>query len=407
MRLRVIPVFFSLALMLASGATPAQTGGQDAFGTAGLPAAKPPIYPKLFPNPTNNNGYEEWVQAADLIRNNAKVKEWDTQPDATLALKRRVLADPAVAQALLLVRMGLHKPVYSPRTNLDENSLFPELAPFRQLARLLCAEQYVQFANGRVDAAIDSLRVGLAFGYRVQTDTVLSGLVGVAIHSMVIKEFSRHLDQLSVYQCDDVRRLVEDFLGGESPAAHLLALEKGYTLKMLEARRSDSAGLAALLQTVGVEDTDRADPDSATVTAYLKNHPADVNALIDDAENRVNAMYDQTLLNMRLPPTQRKSLARDTTESPGAALFRAVSIDPQSILDKYTRDQSQLRLLGVHALIHRYRWDHNVLPNGLAELHAPGWIKDAFEGTVIVYQRDGDRYTLASQPPAKGSKAGQ
>lgn len=407
MTIRIVPVFFSMALLLGGGVTQAQNAGQNAPGAARTLPLKPPNFPTLFPSPTNNNGYEEWVQAADLIQNNAKVAALLDQPDAPLSLKRQVLDDPAVAQALQLVRLGVNKQVFSPRASVDENTPLPELSSFRQLARLLSTEQYVDFADGRVDAAIGSLRVGLAFGYRIQTDSLISGLVGVAIDSIVLKEFSRHLDQLSVYHCNDVRRIVEDFLDAENPAVHLLALEKSYALKMLDARRSDPNGLLALMKTIGAGSAPTEDTNVATVQAYLTDHPGDANALLDDARQRVSALYDQTLLNLRLPLAQRKPLKIDQADSPGAALFRVVTVDPQKILDKYTRDQAQLRLLGVHVLIHRYGWDHNALPGSLTDLHAASLVKDASAGTEIVYQRDGDRYTLVSQDPAKRGAAGQ
>ncbi len=397
MRARGVAVIFGMAFMLANGATLAQSGGQGASVTAPRPAPKPALFPTLFPHPTNNNGYEEWVQATDLIRNNANVTALNEDPQPTLAFKRRVLADPEVAQALALLRAGINKPVYSPRTNLNENTPLPELAPMRNLARLLRTQMYVAFADGRVDAAIDCLRVGLAFGYRIQTDSLIAGLFGVAINSIVLKEFSQHIDQLSAYQCDDVRRVVEDFLSAESPIGHLLALEKSYALKILEARRSDPEGLMALLKPGGGEDTQDEDPDVAAVRNHLRSHPSDVNALLQDAQSRVSAYYDQTLLNLRLPVAQRKPLALDKTVSPGSALFRAISVDPQAVLDKYTRDQTQLRILGVHALIHRYRWDHNTLPNGLAELHAPNLVKDSFTESAVVYTRDGEHYILTPQ----------
>jgi hypothetical protein len=364
------------------------------------------MFPRLFPHPTNNNGYEEWVLAADLIQGDAKVEAMLANPNLTLSWKRRALDDPAVIQALQFVHAGVNKPVFSPRATMDENTLLPELGAFRQLARLLATEQYVAFADGRVDSAISSLRIGLAFGYRIQTDSLISGLVGVAVDSIVLKEFSQHVDQLSVFQCNEVRRIVEDFLAAENPAVHVFTVEKSNMLQILASKRSDPEALLSLLKPLGDAEEANADPDMATIQNYVKTHPAEVNALLDDAGARISALYDQTILNLRLPLAQRKPVMVDQDNSPGAALFRAVTVNPQQVVDKYTRDQTQLRLLGVHVLIHRYRWDHNALPAGLADLHAPGIIKDPLTGAEILYQRDGDRYTLTSHDPTQRSAAG-
>ena len=182
------------------------------------------------------NGYEDWVQAGDLIRDN-KLVDQAIEVSAPLTLKRRVLGDPTVQKALSLLREGLNKPAQSPHLMPDEHTLLPELAPFRKLARLMALEMYVRFADGRTDAALDSLQDGLRFGYRTQTNTIISGLVGVAIDAVVLNAFSSHLDQLSEYQCSRVQRIVEEWLDWPSPIAALLNAEKQFALRTLEAKR--------------------------------------------------------------------------------------------------------------------------------------------------------------------------
>ena len=385
-----------VALMLVSGGTLAQTNGGDGSGIAQGPAPKPPSFSTLFPVPTNNNGYEEWVQAADLIQNNPKVVALASDSEMTLAMKRRLLADPGVERALQLLRAGVQKPVFSPRTSVDVNTTFPELRGFLPLARLLCVEQYVAFADGRVDRAIETLRTGLTFGYRIQTDSMRSGAIGALIDTLLLTQFSQHLDQLSVYHCEEVRRIVEDFLAAENPTVHLIALQKSYVLHLLESKRSDPKGFLADVKSMIGDNADTSGSSMASLFAYLQSHPGSVNAVLDDAQQRANALYDQTLLNLHLPVGQRKPPVMGEDKAPGAALFQAVTFDPQRSLDRATRNQAQLRLLGVHVLIHRYRWDHNRLPNSLAELHADSLVKDLVSGIQVVYTRDGDHYTLTT-----------
>ncbi len=384
--------------LLLGGTAPAQKGVPSAINT---PELKPPSFPLLFPNPTGNNGYEEWVQAVDLIQNNPKVLELTSQPGTTLAFRRSLLAEPSVERALYLVRVGLSKPTFSPRQDINEVTITPELASFRLLARLLSADQYVQFATGHVDAAIEDMRVGLAFGYRIQTDTLISGLVGVAMDAITLKEFTQHLDQLSVSQCDQVCRIVEDFLNAESPAIHLMALEKATMLKIIEARRSNPNALLALLKLNGANGPSSEAKDIEALQSHLTNHPSDLNPILEGAQERVNALYDVTILNLSLPYTQRKPFPRDNATSPDAALFRLLTVDPLQIMDKYERDRTQLRMLEVHALICRYRWQHDTLPNALTDLRAPKLVKDPLTGSEILYQRDGDHYTLSTQGPGK------
>ena len=268
-------------------------------------------------------------------------------------------------------------------------------------------EQYVAFADGRVDTAIDSLRVGLAFGYRIQLDSLISGLIGLAVDAIVLSEFAHHFDQLSVYQCDQVLRIVKDFLNAENPAVRLLTQEKGYALKMLETRHSDAKGMLTLLGIFDLKKHPEETLDVQSVQENLTNQPEAVNALVAEAQSRVSAVYDQALINLRLPLEQRKPFVKDTTLSPAAALCRLIAVNPNAVIDRYSSDQAKLRLLGVHVLLRRFRWEHNALPNSLTELHADDLVKDPFTGEQVFYQRDGDHYTLYSQGPFKRDETGQ
>src|SRR5438128_913692 len=80
---------------------------QNAFAHAD---SSQPNFLKLFPRPTGQNGYEEFVMATDLTESSRVWQEYEKgysdSPDPTLAIKRRVLADPDVQRALALIRTG-------------------------------------------------------------------------------------------------------------------------------------------------------------------------------------------------------------------------------------------------------------------------------------------------------------
>ncbi len=113
---------------------------------------KPPSFPTLFKTPTGINGYEDWVQAGDLIQNN-KLLDAIREDDVTLTFKRHALNDPQIQQALALLRQGLNKSVQMSRRNLDAGRPYPELGALRDLARLLALEIHVRCADGNVEGA--------------------------------------------------------------------------------------------------------------------------------------------------------------------------------------------------------------------------------------------------------------
>lgn len=358
----------------------------------------------LFPNPSNNNGYEEFIRAAEMIQIIPELT-LAMQTDATLATKRRVLAMPRVARALSLVRDGLAKPVGSPRDNITENTLFPEMAMFRMLARLIAVEEYVNFADGRVDSAIDSLKTGLSFGYRVQMDTLIAGLVGIAMDAIVMKGFGANINQLSVFQCDRVVSLMKEFLAADKPGVQLMAMEKSHVIKMLESRRTDPQSLIKLLEGESADATPEQQADFQILKDHLTGSPDVINQTITDAEARISAMYDLAAQNINLPLAKQIPFVKDSSNAPGAVITRSVTVNPRQIVNKYAGADAMYRLLAVHALIRRYRWDHNALPSSLTELHADDLIVDPFTGDKIVYKRVGELYELFSAGPNSQDEA--
>ena len=355
---------------------------------------RPAASATLFPQPTGQNGYEEWVQAGDLIRNNALV-EAAAMPDATLTLKRRLLADPDVVKALHLLREGLNKPALTPHALLDENATYPELRSFRKLAHLLAIEQYVRFANGNGDGAIESLSDGLRFGYRVQTTTLIAGLHGIIIDIIVLHEFSSHLEQLSDYQCSRVRHIVEEWLAWPVPVDTILSAQKQDHLHRLETMRSHPEDLLASL----AADSSPDDPASAALTRALNTQPDAIGSAVDRAELLTNAYFEAALANLKLPVKERKLLTLPKENTPGGHLFAMMTGNLDYSINKYDRLEAQMRLLGVEAAIRSYRWEYARLPDSLAALHVGKLSLDPFTGDNLLYKREGARYELHTHQP--------
>ena len=366
---------------------------------------KPPSFPLLFKTPTNQNAYEDWVRASDLIQNN-KMVDAAWEPGATLTLKRRLLTDPTIQQALLLVHNSLDKPVHSPHANVDENTTFPEFSDFRKLSRLLNNQIYVCFADGRNDAALQALSDGLRFGYRMQTDTLISGLVGVAMETIVLKGFAAHLDKLSEYQCSHVQRFVEEWVEAPTPAIQVIASEKQLSLRLLDTMRGDQKRVEQIINQAHAED-EPLDADAQALLDHLKTHPQDLGPTIDRARAQVAAYYDDVLINLKLPLKERKPLAEVKDKSPGGKLFDLLTPTIPQVTNKYDQVYAMMRLLGVHAAIRRYKWEHNFLPKSLTELHIGHLTEDPFTGDSMVYTAGQGGYDLYSRGPLQTDDNGK
>jgi hypothetical protein len=68
-------------------------------------------------------------------------------------------------------------------------------------------------------------------------------------------------------------------------------------------------------------------------------------------------------------------------------------------LNSYTREEANIRMLAVHALILRSRWEASRLPNTLAELNPGELAIDPFTGKPLQYEVQGRSYRLYSAGP--------
>jgi hypothetical protein len=363
---------------------------------------KPPIFGQLFQNPTGMNGYEDWVQASDLVQNN-KLIEQATADGATLTMKRRLLAEPAVQSALHLLHVGLSKPA-PPRLGLYADTRLPEYIPFLNLGHLLAIELYVQFADGRVDAAIDTLDDGLRFGYRMQADTRLSVLSGIVVATDVLEGFSPHLDQLSEYQCLRLRRMVEEITALPSPVALVLRGEQQERTRMFDRLGADPKGVENVLGSLSSNEEEW-DEIKRDMAARLRRDPASLGVIANQAKAQLSTYYTDTIAGLNLPPLQRKPLPFPGRDTPGGQLLAMFVPTIGGFVSQHDESDARLRLLGVHAAIRAYRWEYNHLPLSLADLHIRDLALDPFTGAPLHYQNNGTTYDLFSRGPVSRGNA--
>jgi len=373
------------------------------------PAAPVNNFAKLIPNPTGQNGYEEFVRAGDILQSSPEWRAFENLPDGqtqTLIMKRQILSDPAVKAALDLVRTGISKPVKSPRASMDDETLLPELAAFRGVAHALGHQIYVHLADGRVAQAIDTLGVALKFGCVVQMDTLISGLVAIAVDAIAIRPVADHLDQLSVRDCEKLLTLAREWLLLPDPAIAILQSDRKAALAVFEKYKSDPAKLVAML------DIGNKSPDSKArnveLAQSLSANPNAATPVFDQAIQILAVQYDHAVASLSQPMWERKPFPPIDRSTPAGYLASEFGGGPVllRVLDKYAKEQAQVQMLGVHAAIRRWQWEHNSLPPTLGELNVGRMIVDPFSGKPFDYKTVGAaRYTLTSIGPLERDPA--
>lgn len=346
----LIPLFFA-----APSVAHAQTDGQG---------QETSLFQQLFPKPSGQNGYEEIIRAGELAKSSKLLMDaFDSK--ATLTLKRQVLAEPALKQALALFRVGLEKSLRSPReTGRDPE--FQAFGVYRMVARLLTVEQYVLLADGRVSQAIDSVRDGLRLGYAVQSDLIIGGLVGVAIDSTVMNSLTQHVEQFSVSDCRKVMTLARAWLNAPDPAIAAITSERQMMLGRIKEVLALSKG---------------AMPEDQILAL-------------------VNSRIDFAIENLKHPLWERKAPPTIEGNPMIADYVNALRIDEAFATSSksFTKDQARMQVLGVHAAIRAYRWENNRLPDNLEELKLGKLAIDPFTGKPLTYKRTGETtYELTSE----------
>ncbi len=321
-------------------------------------AQTPPadLFSKLFPRATGQNGLEEMVRAGDILANSPAVKEWEgAEKELTLTMKRRLLKDPQVAQAIVLYRQGLSKPIVFPVS--EDEARFSSFAYLRRLARLMSVEQYVLFAEGKTSQAIENLSGCLWLSYSTQSQGMIHGLVGIAMDAIAMKTVMLHKDQLSEIDCKKLLALSKEWLNAPDPSVQALTVEFEHIL----------AGLEQVIK--GQTEADR-----QQIRGFMNNQMKRI------IEMQKKPFYEREAVQ----PVQSNST---NAELVSTLLSMAV---PNQFLTKFAMDRAKIQELGVHAALMQYRWEHNKLPNSLADLNVGKLTIDSMTGRQMIYKRLND-----------------
>ena len=344
--------------------------------------------PNPFPQATGANGFEEIVAAIDALWENPALRD-----ARTLADKRRALADPDCARALRLLRQGLAKPCVRPPTSSDSTRRFNGgFVYVTDLEGLLRIEQYVLCADGRAEAALDSLRDSLRLAWLLQR---YPGY-----------RFAHYMEQLSARDCDTLLRLVRAFLAAPDPAIVVFERQREEVLETVarlrregdlsfwedEVGRSVSFGFLSA-ETAGAfrEDFER-----------LRRDPAARDAFASELSVRVNRLVDGQIEQVRFPQRTPLPPAPPALQTPADRFARMLLGFQDGLPAGFTANRTELQLFGVHAAIRRFRWEQDRLPEGLEELRLGDLATDPFTGKGLLYRRTGPiTYALSSVGPPK------
>lgn len=343
--------------------------------------------------------YADAVLAADMVRSCKPFM--DLKDDSTLTQKRTAMNEPDMRHAFDLVRGWLAR-FTAPRTQYDP------LAPafgrthggIRLLGQAFLIRQYVLMADGRISEAIDVTRDAIVMSRAWSGENLTSWLSAVAIVEKMTKALvDNHLEQLSVRDCERLRILAEDW--EKAPSTLPSVMERGRlehiaTFEKLFAR-TNATDLRQQLQSVF-----DAKPNARIADRIAQTDDQGLKQMLAGIEHYIDRMYRDVQVALDAPYWERAPDARievDRDDAGGA--IGAVMVGPYNgVINRGTRLKATMRMLGCHAAIRRYRWEHMKLPGTLKELKLGRMAIDPFSGQEFLYKTaGGTHYALESVGP--------
>ncbi len=397
----------------------------------------PGLIEQLSIKATGQNGYEDYLRAADLTdrpdykalgawlnyRQFAKANQDKKDEEGNLTdppvppglspssseLEVRRARANFMEEALELVRAGNRKPVSDPRTHIDALTLFPELAKFKELAKGFVDLAYVRFADGKSAQGTDALIQTLEMGNGISHGALLNVLVGIACDSLALAAFEAHLDQLSLADARRVETTCRRILGREPAIVASMRLEKQFSMNMLgDSLRSPAEFKKAMMifDFGGEESTalqERVESFSAQDLKRLANLTlVEIAAEFDRVINALSRPEASWTTSVQGPDRYEEALAQKdlkniTIEEMAmglASIFHPIS--SQAALAEL-RSRTQIRLLLLHAKIIEYRWQNAKVPEKLLDATDAKDVADPMSGEAFKYEaQERNRYRLFS-----------
>ncbi|HRF61069.1 MAG TPA: hypothetical protein PLH94_14285 [Fimbriimonadaceae bacterium] len=374
------------------------------------------IYEAGLARPTGRNGYEEYLRAGKIVASESykAYARWMVElqggetpksvpagmkADASILDARDALRS-RFGKALDLVRAGNAKPIFDPSTEADFTTLFDHLADFKSIARLGTGVAYSDFAHGRASVANDLLLDLLQFANGISGGNLISFLVGIACEAIVTAVYARHIDRLSVSDLAKVGTWVEGRLG--APPTFLGAVESELRGSVRAVEQIFTGTRAEIIDAFSATFGD----EKTISDRLLKLSERDLRSVGKIAQSQIERSIQEQLRFLRLseanwislpdeepePPIGDDSVGKIADEISSSVIPLSASVAKSAALRR-----TQLRLLRLHALVLRYRWEHDRLPALLSDAVVKADLVDPITGQAFQYEVREGTYRLYSK----------
>ena len=355
------------------------------------------LYSRIVQNPTGQNGYEEYVRAADralAVDLREAVDAIDVNDGESTRLSRIKDVVDKSNDIARLIEVGNRKPAMYPAL-MNFETLLPELGTFRTIARALAARAEWQFSQGQPNTAIDTTLQLMAFSEGIASaGPVIHYVVATRAKTYALGVLSKHRGRIALPGAAAIQLYAMLALDRPSSLLASLRIEFEAVIASLDAVIDNPEAVSflpsdKLEQLKGISSARRALIKSEIVFAMTKTYEARM------------AMFERPEREWESVAEQSESVAQPT--DPIAQWLHDVVLPLNLRMERFEQvRRAQLRLLILHAAIIEYRWTHGQwtygqLPSSLSELDVPISIIDPLTGEPFKYELVGDDYDLYSE----------
>lgn len=382
------------------------------------------LYEQVIANPDPNNGFDDYIRAADVLNDGYADVYFRWRPGAYDRLKqiandsKQPLTEAAFehlkiqkqlddigylgvqramqtryARALDFLRQGNQKRVWDPRKPSYDLAQ-PEGSAMRALVELCEAAAYADFAKGDSRSGTGDMLAGLTLTTNIEPNSLMDYMMGTAWEQMIMDRFSRFLAYLSEPDTRQVIQFVDAQMAKPTPYASAL---KAY----------HDVLMASMDKVVGPSSTDPTyqTPTEKFATAMTpQQRQQAVSGVADGIERRyrdVIRLLDGPESQWCPQPQEPYHEDAPVRNMDDYVLSKTLEFATLTRLSIPLRHREQLRLLGLQSRIINFRWHNNRLPASLSEAAPKALTVDPVNDGEFAYEPHPDgTYRLYSRGSA-------
>lgn len=277
-------------------------------------------------------------------------------------------------------------------------TLYPELAGFKQVAKLIPMAAYSRFADGQTRRGIDLYVAGLDVFDRLSEGFLIQYLVGVASESIILVGIDRQLNQLSQPDAARLEAAIVKVLAHEPAVRKAIAKEYEFSKKSFDDLKPEewTSLLAGEKTEAEKAQTER------SVNRFLA---ADRQKIVGTAQSLLANFCQEVVrsyegdehdwMTFVLSPLPEG----DLNSAEGIARLFAQTMAPvyTQVRTAAVLNRTRLRLMGLACGVIRYRWETGQLPVKLEDAVGTDRARDPLTHLPFELRPEGQGFKIVSK----------